>query len=131
MDQEEELQKSVFKDKETQRVLNTPLSALETAEAPNEKDTNFLNQVISFIEDKRINLLDPDTLINHDFCDTLPEEKKGKADTESVNLLASLREIKALYDQGFHETYQMKNLVLRVRQTKERIEAEGGDIFII
>ena len=48
-----------------------------------------------------------------------------------MNLLSALRDIKGLYDAGQKDTYQMQNLIDRVQNTKERLEEEGGDLFII
>ena len=127
-DQNEAVQKAVYKDEKTQEELNAPLSDPTGIDAEN---TEFMELVVSFINKGKIDLYKPDTLINHEFYDTLLPEKQGKADFEAVNLVASLREIKGLYDAGFKNSYQMQNLLHRIRNTKERIEEKSGDIFII
>jgi len=125
---DENQQKAVYKDDQVQKDLNTPLT--DPAGVGDEND-KFLHLIISLIEEEKIELHTPSTLLNEDVYNELNEEKKGKADYEAMNLLADVREIKDLFDAGYKETYQMENLLERVRNTKERIEAEKGDLFII
>ena len=126
---DENQQKSVFKDDATQRSLNTPLQ--DSTGSLDGKDQEFLNLVISLIDDKKIDLYQPSTLINSGIYDKLYDLAKGKVDLESINMLAGIREMKGLYDNGFQDTYQMANLVHRLRLTKERLEETAGDVFII
>ncbi len=126
---DENQQKSVFKDDATQRSLNTPLQ--DSTGSLDGKDQEFLNLVISLIDDKKIDLYQPSTLINSGIYDKLDDLAKGKVDLESINMLAGIREMKGLYDNGFQDTYQMANLVHRLRLTKERLEETAGDVFII
>lgn len=126
--QDEQVQKSVYKDEQVQKELNTPLAA---PEGVSEKNREFLHMVVQLIEDGKIELFTPSTLINESVYEKLSEEEKGKADLEAMNLLATVREMKDLFDAGFKDSYQMENLVERVRNSKERIESEKGDIFII
>ncbi len=125
---DENQQKGVFVDEQTQKELNTPLSDPSGVGQENEK---FLNLVISLIKEGKINLYQPSTLINQTVYVALPKEKQGKVDFEAMNLLTAIREIKGLYEAGYKDSYQMENLVERVRNTKERLETEGGDLFII
>lgn len=124
---DETQQKAVYKDDKTQQELNAPLADSGVAQ----KNQEFLDLMLKLIEDGKIDLYKPATLINHEVYDKLSEEKQGKADLEAVNLLSAIREIKGLYDAEYQDTYQMQNLVDRVRNTKERLEEEGGDLFII
>ncbi len=126
--QDESQQKAVYKDPQVQKELNTPLSDPTGVSDENDK---FLHLVISLINDEKIKLHTPSTLINKAVYDDLSEEKQGLADMEAVNLLSAIREIKDLFDAGHKDTYQMQNLVERVRNTKERIEEKGGDLFVI
>jgi predicted HTH domain antitoxin len=125
---EENQQKAVYKDEKTQKELNTPLS---DPAGVGENNEQFLNLIISLINEGKIDLYKPATLINQNLYDQLTEDKKGKVDLEAMNLLSAIREIKGLFDTGNKDTYQMKNLVERVKNTKERLEEEGGDLFII
>lgn len=115
-------------DPETQKTLNTPL-AIPSGNDP--KDEEFLNSVLELLSTGKIDLYKPDTLINHAIYDQLPVDKKGKVDMEAFNMLAKVRDIKGLIDAGFRETFQVQNLVQSFRQMKERLEMEGGDVFII
>ncbi len=126
--QDEDQQKAVYKDPQVQKELNAPLSDPTGVSDENDK---FLHLVISLINDGKIELHTPSTLINKAVYDGLSEEKQGLADREAMNLLSAVREIKDLFDAGYKDTYQMQNLVERVRNTKERIEEKGGDLFII
>ncbi len=126
---DENQQKSVFMDEATQRNLNTPLQ--DNTGRLDGKDQEFLNLIISLIDEKKIDLYQPATLINNEVYDKLDEKAQGQVDLEAINMLTAIREIKGLYDNGFKETFQMENLVHRLRMTKERLEETGGDVFII
>lgn len=112
----------------SQETLNTPLADPTGLSQQNQK---FLKMVMDLIKKKKIDLHNPETLINHKIYDKLPKKQQGKTDLEAVNLLAAIREIKDLYDGGFTKSYQMHNVVDRVRDTKERLEIKKGDVFII
>ena len=126
---DENQQKSVFIDEATQRNLNTPLQ--DSTGRLDGKDQEFLNLIISLIDDKKIDLYQPSTLINNAVYDKLDEQEQGKVDLEAMNMLTAIREIKGLYDNGYKETFQMENIVHRLRITKERLEEVSGDVFII
>ena len=113
---------------EAQKLLNTPLVM---AQPMNDQDQQFLNTIIGLVNSGKINLYGPSTLINHNVYDKLSSDKQGKVDFEAINLLGAIREIKDLNDHGFGQTFQINNLVERLRMTKERLESEGGDLFII
>jgi len=113
---------------EENQILNTPL---KNDAAMTQENRKFLSLLIKLIEDEKIELHTPDTLLNHEVYDKLDELKQGQVDLAAVNLLAVIREIKDLYDAGFIETFQMENLVHRLKETKESIEESGGDLFLI
>ncbi|MCK9185885.1 hypothetical protein M0P48_00405 [Candidatus Gracilibacteria bacterium] len=115
-------------DPDTQKTLNTPL-AIPSGNDP--KDEEFLNLVLDLTSKGKIDLYKPDTLIDHTTYDQLPVDKKGKVDIEAFNMLSAIRDIKGLVDGGFRETFQVQNLVQRVRNAKERLETSGGNVFII
>lgn len=123
---EQNPQTAIFKDEETQKNLNTPLKHGGTSE-----NKDFLEMLVKLVNEGKIDLYKPSCLINHEVYDKLDQASKAKADYESVTLLASIREIKGLYDAGHAETYQIDNLVEGLRLAKERLETEGGDLFII
>lgn len=125
--QDENSQKSVFVDEKTQNELNAPLSSHGVAQ----KNKGFLEAVISLIHGGKVNLFRPETLLNLVVYNKLPVQKRGKVDIEAVNLLSALREIDGLHNAGLADTYQMQYLVDKIRNAKERLEIQEGDIFII
>lgn len=96
-----------------------------------EEDQAFLNQIVAKVESKKIDLLKPDTLINHAVYDKLPPDKQGKVDFDAVNLAATLRDIYGLWKFVHQPTFQIQNLVHQVRLTKERLEEISGDVYVI
>lgn len=113
---------------EEQKKLNEPL---KDPSGLNESNQTFLNNVISKIEKGQIDLHSPSSLINQGVYQKLSERVQGETDFNAVTLLARLREIKDLHDLGQVDSYQFENLVEQVRLTKERLEKDAGDVFII
>jgi hypothetical protein len=95
------------------------------------KDREFLTLLVGKIEKKEINLYQPSSLLNHSVYDRLSDQAKAKAELNALNLLNTIREIYRLWQAEHKATYQLENLVNRVRVTKERLEEAGGDIYII
>ncbi|MBT3865354.1 hypothetical protein HOE67_00790 [Candidatus Peregrinibacteria bacterium] len=113
---------------EEQNHLNEPLV---DPQGVDEKNKTFLDDVIKKIEDGDINLMSPSSIINQSVYEGLSEKAQGETDLSAVSLLARLRDIKGLHDIGSPDSYQMQNLVEQVRLTKERLEKDTGNIFII
>lgn len=113
-------------DEQTQKRLNEPLKYNGSSQ-----NKDFLEMLVKLINEGKIQIYKPDTLINHEVYDKLDQTAQGKTDYEAVNMLMIIREIKGLYDAGYKETYQIDNLVERLRVSKERLEVQGGDLFII
>lgn len=113
---------------EEQKALNQPLKDPSGGGGSNQK---FLSDVVAKINEGKINLFSPSSLLNQEVYQKLPEQIRGKIDMDAVNLLGKLRDMKGLYDLGQTDSYQMEYLVENVRLIKERIEAEAGDVFII
>ncbi len=113
---------------ETQTMLNQPV---KSDQALSQADQAFLQMVTAKIQSKEIDLYRPATLLNQAVYGKLAELDRGKADVSAVNLLSAIREIYKLTQLGYVDTYQIENMVHRVRVTKERLEEVGGDIFII
>ena len=126
---EEIQQKAVFMDEATQKNLNTPLQ--DSTGSIDGKDQEFLNLILSLIEEGKIDLYKPSSLLNNDVYNTLNDQEKGEVDLAAMNMLNAIREIKGLNDNGFRETFQMNNLVSRLRYNKEQLESADGDLFII
>lgn len=121
-------QTAVFKDPQTQAMLNEPLA---NAKGNSAEDEQFLTVLLGLVAEGRIDLYKPSSLVNNAVYDGLEHEKQAKVDLEAMSMLANIREIKGLCDAGYRETFQVENLVHTLRVGKERLEAEGGDLFII
>lgn len=115
-------------DKATQIRLNTPL-ALGTNFDP--QDSEFLKLIVSKIEERGISLFIPSSIINQELYARLTPDAKTKVDMEAFTTLAALREIYGLHKTYQAPTYQLQNLVRKVRLTKETFEKTAGDVFII
>ncbi len=113
---------------QTQQVLNKPL---EHPEEIDEKDRQFLQTLVDKIEKGEIKLFQPSSLFNRPVYDKMSEQAQGKAEMDAFNLLGTVRDIYRLWQAGERNTYQIENLVHRIRVTKERLEEAGGDIYII
>jgi hypothetical protein len=133
MDQDEAQKKilqqaSIEVSPQMQNTLNQPLGYEGNMEG---EDTKFLQTLITLIEKKQINLYQPGSLINSPVYDKLSKQDQAKAEMDAYNMLATIREIYRLSQSGGQNTYQMENLVHKIRTTKERLEEIGGDIFIV
>jgi len=115
-------------DDKVQQMINVPQ---KDDQGMDEADNKFINAVMLLIRNQTINLYIPETLLNKPVYEKLDLKAKGIADLNAVTLLGDLRQIKKLFEQGFGDTYQIKNLIHHVRVTKERLEAQCGDIYII
>jgi len=94
-------------------------------------DMEFMKKVIALVESGTIQIHTPETLINKKVYNTLEEAIQGRVDLNAVNLLNEIRQIKTLWDTGDHDSFQIQNLIQRMRHTKQVIEKEIGDCFII
>jgi len=112
----------------TQDALNKPLGH---PGGLTDKDQEFLAVLVDKIEKKEINLYQPSSLLNHAVYDKLSDQAKAKAELDALNLLNAIREVYKLWQSAHKATYQIENLVHRIRVTKERLEEAGGDIYII
>ena len=127
------LHKTIFKkyddvDENTRKILNKPLVD-DSGFDP--KDEEFLNLVVRLVDDRRINLYSPHSLINEAVYNGLTEKQQGKVDFDGVNLLATLRNIYNLWQIEKQPTFQIQNMVEQVRATKERLEEISGDVYIV
>lgn len=111
-----------------QQMINTPLKHDKGIDP---KDQEFLKLLLEKIEKNELKLFQPSSLLNAKAYEKLDDLAKGKADYEAFLMLGTIREIYKLWQSGQHETYQIENLVHRIRISKERLEEIGGDIYII
>lgn len=115
-------------DHNVQEMINKPQLDPTGVEA---SDKQYFEAVIRMIEDGSLELHTPRTLMNDDVYTSLDEKSQGIADMNAVSLLNDLRQMKKLYDMGETESFQIKNLIQRIRSVKERIEKQCGDVYII
>lgn len=113
---------------EVQQKINTPQS---DPTGIDDTDAEFIEKVIRRVEDKRIDIHTPATLLNLPVYDELGDEAKSIVDLNGFNLLAEIRQIKKLWDLGDKDSFQIQNLVSRMRLTKQKIEKDHGDCYII
>lgn len=119
--------KALEVDPEVQKMLNQPLEAPEVSEA----DKSFLQLILDKVEKGEIQLFVASSLINKTVYDGLTQEGQAQADLNAFNFLAEIRNIKNLHDANMAGTYEMQYMIRHLRVIKERMEALGGDIFII
>ena len=115
-------------DPQTQLMLNTPLALTQGFDP---RDEAFLNQIVSDVEQGKIKLFVPFSLVNATLYETLPPKKKAVVDSRAFTTLAAIREIYNLWKTYKKPTYQLSNLITKVRLTKEEFETQQGDVFIV
>ncbi len=115
-------------DENVQQMINKPQMDPTGIDAT---DAQYLEAVIGMINEGKLDLHNPDTLMKKEIYDSLDDKSKGLADMSGVTLLNDLRQMKKLYDLGDKESFQIQNLIQRIRVAKERIEAQCGDVYII
>ena len=111
-----------------QQMLNTPLKKEEGIDPA---DVSFLQMLVDKVDSGEIRAFLPNSLINDDVYDKLPQVDQGKADYNAYLMLGKIREIHSLYKLGHHDSYQILNLVHSLRVNKENLEHVNGDIYII
>lgn len=114
-----------------QQMLNQPLRIKPRTYRADPKDKAFLKEIIARVEDGTVKLFTPSSLLNDEVYQRLSPELRAKADYDILLLLHKIRQIKQLYDQGARDSYQILNLVNSLRLTKESLESQQGDIFVI
>lgn len=94
-------------------------------------DETFLNLVEDLIEKKKIDLVQPSSLLNHAVYYKLSEADQGKVDQQAILLLTRIREIHGIWRMSKEPTFQIANLINACRLYKEKAEAVSGDVFIV
>ncbi|MDP2624828.1 MAG: hypothetical protein Q8P27_01440 [Candidatus Peregrinibacteria bacterium] len=97
----------------------------------NEGDEAFIKDVVQKFEEGVINRHSPSSLLNEEIYEALDDAGKGKADQNAFNILTSLRNIYDLWKIQPEPTFQIQNQIHHVRMTKERLEADLGDVYIV
>lgn len=115
-------------DEKTQEMINTPQT---DPTGIDDTDAEYIEKVIKMVEAKKIDPHVPSTLLNLPVYEKLGDEAKSAVDINGFNLLAEIRQIKVLWDSGDKDSFQIQNLVHRMRMTKQRVEKDYGDCYII
>jgi hypothetical protein len=113
---------------EVQKELNKPLA---NPKGMTLSDQQFLDRIIKLVNEGKLNLFSVDSVINHAVYDSLLPEQQSKVEIQALTVLSSIREIKGLYDAGYVNSYQIQNLVEKLKLYVSNIEENGGDVFII
>ena len=113
---------------DVQARINKPL---KDASGLSPEDKEFLDLIMRLVKEGKIELHTPSSLINHTVYDNISDEARGKADQNTVTMLARIRDINDLMTHHPEVTFQVQNLVHQLRLQKERLEEAGGDLFII
>ena len=115
-------------DDNVQKMINKPQMDPTGVDAT---DAEYLKAVVKLIDEGKLDLHTPNTLMKDEIYDSLDEKSQGLADMNAVSLLNDLRQMKKLYDMGDKESFQIQNLIQRIRAAKERIESQCGDVYVI
>ena len=92
--------------------------------------SDFLNNIISLIDEGKIGTADPQSLINDDVYAGLSDELRAQTDKTIPNIVSLLERIMDLHArEEDNESFEMKSLIETLWQAKERIE-KHADVFI-
>lgn len=110
---------------EEQQKVGTPLTGV--MDPTLEK---FLHDLIKLIDEKKIDPYVPDSFLNKDIYEKLPEALQGKVDLALVNMVDLVRKIEEYFrsKQTPNECPQYENMLATLLQMKERLE-EHHDVF--
>ncbi|EKD64276.1 MAG: hypothetical protein ACD_51C00028G0002 [uncultured bacterium] len=114
---------------EAQKVVNTPV------EKPNglgQDDLSLAEMIVKLVDEGKINLYRPSSLLNQDVYDKLDDAKKAKIDKMSFNMLTTVRDIYNFYKSPYsNNSYQFENMLQKFRILKEETEKECGDVYVL
>lgn len=110
---------------EEQQHAGTPLTG-----AMDPKLEKFLHELIKLIDEKQIDPYVPDSFLNKEIYEKLPENLQGKIDLALVNMVDLVRKIEEYYRSQAtpNECPQYENMLASLLQMKERLE-EHHDVF--
>lgn len=114
---------------ETQKIVNTPV---EDPQGLGQDDLALAELIAKLVEENKINLYRPSSLLNQDVYDKLDDTKKAKIDKMSFNMLTTVRDIYNYYKSAYsNNSYQFENMLHKFRLLKEETEKECGDVYIL
>lgn len=113
---------------DTQAMLNKPADVDHEFEP---EDDAFLKDIIAKFDSGSINRHSPSSLLNEKMYENLEQPQQARADQNALTILARLREIYDWWQLHPEPSFQIKNQLHAIRLTKEKLEEELGDIYII
>lgn len=113
---------------ELQKNLNEPPKDPEGISAEEEL---FLEEVVTKVNSGIINLYVASSLYNDEVVEKLDHEGKARVEIAAQGLLATIRDLISLWEYDKSPSYQLKNLIQKLKVTKERFELAEGDVFLI
>jgi len=113
---------------ESQQVANNPI---EDPTGMDSDDEQLVNMIVSLVDDGKINLYQPSSLLNQEVYNGLSDGEKGKVDQQTFNMLATVREIYNYNQSDFtNNSYQFQNNVHKLKLQKEQTEKEIGNVYV-
>ncbi len=96
-----------------------------------EEHTNFVRTITEIINAGKIDITNPESILNKNVYDTLDAVWKAKTDLAIVNIVDQLRRIKEFYEskETPNASPQLATMIESLWQMKQRIE-EHADVFI-
>lgn len=90
----------------------------------------FLHKLLDMIADQKIDTTNPETFINKEVYDIMPQEWKGKTDLALLNIAAQINRIVDFYKskETPNESPQLQTMIEGLWLMKQRIE-EQYDVF--
>lgn len=111
-----------------QKSMNKPPTDPEGFDAD---DEGFLHEVLNKVSSGIINPYVASSLYNQHIVDKLDSESQARVEITAQNLLAIIRDLVSLWEYDKNPSYQLINLIHKLRVTKERFELAEGDVFNI
>lgn len=94
-------------------------------------DKAFLEEIIRKVNSGVIDLYVASSLYNQKVVDRLDSEGRARVETQAQSLLATIRDLMSFWEYDHKPSYEVINLIQKLRVTKERFELKEGDVFII
>ncbi len=91
---------------------------------------DFLKMIIKLLDEKQIDTSNPDSMLNTDVYESMPQEWKGKTDLALFNMADQIRCIEDFFrsKQTPNEAPQLESMIEELWQMKQRIEVKY-DVF--
>lgn len=115
---------------EQQTQLNAP-KQVEGGLKPEDED--YLEQIMSMVRNKEIDLAVPSSLLNESVYEELEASQKSKIEMNARSILHTLRLVRELYESADYATdsHEMAGMLAQMRQMVERVESVNGDVLKI